>query len=196
MSIFTWLKSIFVRSSEMPGAHNSSESSEPLDFSLPSKQNMESVAPDRASDKIENFGRKAKDFVQETGKEISEQGTAVWNEVKEKLHDLDMETKEFRDKIKEKASEALEKMDDFVDQTIEKAKSIQEKEDQLDQNKDGIADKPVEFGPAMSEKQGGFFDKAEQWVKTHDPETSKKGSDENNTNKNEPNRPTLDLPNE
>lgn len=108
---------------------------------------------------------KVKDFVQGTSEEIVEQGTAIWDAVKEKVHILDENTQEFRDQIKEKASETLERIENYVNTTVEKAKILEQEEKKIDQNQDGIADQAVDFGKPLSEQHGELFDKAEAWLK-------------------------------
>ena len=108
---------------------------------------------------------KVKDFVQGTSEEIVEQGTAIWDAVKEKVHILDENTQEFRDQIKEKASETLERIENYVNTTVEKAKILEQEEKKIDQNQDCIADQAVDFGKPLSEQHGELFDKAEAWLK-------------------------------
>ena len=78
---------------------------------------------------------------------------------------LDENTQEFRDQIKEKASETLERIENYVNTTVEKAKILEQEEKKIDQNQDGIADQPVDFGKPLSKQHGELFDKAEAWLK-------------------------------
>ncbi|MEO6189504.1 MAG: hypothetical protein ABIO44_03140, partial [Saprospiraceae bacterium] len=181
MSIISWLKNLFVDDhSEMVSEQNAD--SKPLDFSIPTKPtNSVPHEPYKAStntvetdsqteSKLEELAGKAKDFMVETGKEVADQGSELWNSVKDKMKDLDEGTKEFREGIKNKANEALEKIDDLVEKTIEKGKALESKEKELDADNDGFADKKIDFGKSVEEKHEDFFDKADQWIKNHNTE--------------------------
>ena len=115
--------------------------------------------------KTDELVGKAKDFVLNTGNEVANQGSALWDAVQEKIEILDEKTQPYRDMAKEKVNEAAEKVKDFVEEKLEKAKELEAEEAKLDANKDGLADKPIDFGKSTIEKHDGFFNKAEEWLK-------------------------------
>jgi ElaB/YqjD/DUF883 family membrane-anchored ribosome-binding protein len=131
--------------------------------------------------KTEVIVEKTKDFISNTGKEVVEQGSALWEIVKDQINDLDEKTQPYREKIKEKTNEAVEKVKDFVDEKVEAAKKLEAEEAKLDADKDGLADKPVDFGKSATEKHGDFFNKAEDWLKKQEAKENAK-SDNTATN--------------
>lgn len=144
------------------------------------------------SSKAEVIVEKTKDFISNTGKEVAEQGSALWEIVKDQINDLDEKTQPYREKIKEKTNEAVEKVKDFVDEKVEAAKKLEAEEAKLDADKDGLADKPIDFGKSATEKHGDFFNKAEDWLKKQEAKDNAK-SDQPATNSNQE---RLELPKE
>lgn len=142
--------------------------------------------------KTEVIVEKTKDFISNTGKEVAEQGSALWEIVKDQINDLDEKTQPYREKIKEKTNEAVEKVKDFVDEKVEAAKKLEAEEAKLDADKDGLADKPIDFGKSATEKYGDFFNKAEDWLKKQEAKDNAK-SDQPATNSNQE---RLELPKE
>lgn len=156
MGLFDSFKRLFSsQKSEIPSWNiNQSHSNEPDLKSKPSLTNENET----------EFVDKTKEFLSNTIDEVKEQGSFLWNEVKEKVVDLDEATKEYRERLAEKAKETLESIDHFVDETVEKAKKLSDIELEKDKDQDGFADKPIDFGKDLSEKQEGFFNKAEKWL--------------------------------
>ncbi|MBK9272476.1 MAG: hypothetical protein IPM48_12870 [Saprospiraceae bacterium] len=139
---------------------------------------------------------KAREFLEETGKEVVAQGKEVMEDLKERWQNLDEDTKEVRENIKKKATEAVQKLNEFVDHTIEKAKEEDIKDQEKDQDKDGFADNPINFGsPLAGDKtKDSFFEKAEQFL-NKDQQTGA-ASPTADSNETQPAKPTLELPNE
>jgi len=140
------------------------------------------------------LGTKAKEFIKETGKEVADQGSYLWNELKEKVHELDDNTKEVREKLKQKANQTLEQVESFIDMSIEKSKAMDAEEAKIDQNQDGLADKPADFGEALETKHKGFFDKAEKWVESQEKESNSGGASPISESNPSSQLPTLELP--
>lgn len=141
-----------------------------------------------------DLGTKAKEFIQETGKEVADQGSYLWNELKEKVHELDDNTKEVREKLKQKANQTLEQVESFIDKSIEKSKAMDAEEANIDLNQDGLADKPADFGEALETKHKGFFDKAEKWVESQEKESNSGGASPISESNPSSKLPTLELP--
>lgn len=116
--------------------------------------------------KNEDLVEKTREFISGTVDEVKQQGSFLWNEVKEQAGQIEESTREFRENIKQKAHDAVEKIEDFVDTTLEKAKALEEQErkENPDKDGDGFADKPIDFGASEGEKHQDFFKKAEAWL--------------------------------
>ncbi|MBK7305165.1 MAG: hypothetical protein IPP06_03940 [Saprospiraceae bacterium] len=196
MGLISWLKGVFNKTdSDFVPSQNKSGNIQTEPFQKFESNSVNHNQIDDNSDSPE-FGDKAKEFLSKTGKEVVEQGGHLWNELKEKVQELDESTKEVRENVKQKAKETLEKVDNFIDQAIEKSKEKDAEEASIDHDKDGLADTPVDFGENLESKHKGFFDKAESWLENQEVGSKMGGSKPNSTSEAPGKLPTLELPKE
>jgi hypothetical protein len=122
------------------------------------------VTPNIVNNTPEPFEAKAKDFIKGTFEEVKQQGSEIWESVKDGVEQIDQATQPLRDKIGEKAKEVSEKIESAVESALEKAKILEAQESIADKDKDGLSDHPIDFGKSVTEKHGDFFEKAKDWL--------------------------------